>query len=341
MAASDVAATPGVQTGKVKWFNSTKGFGFITPDDGGEELFVHQTSIKAEGFRSLDENEVVEFTIETSEDGRTKAVNVTGPAGSYVKGAPRRDGYGGGGGRFGGGGFGGRGGGRFGGGRGGGRFGGGPGACYNCNMPGHLARDCPTPGMGGGAGGGAPRTCYTCNQPGHIALSYHDCQPGNGGRNGGTYLCPYGTTREEGERPSGTTRREGERPSGTTRGEGERPCGATRGEGERPSGATRGEGERTSGTTRGEGERPSCATRGEEERLNTFVVLFPRGLVWEGSTWFESTQKAPASPPSGRTPASTWFESTQKALACPPFGRTRTVALPRARPSRRVRPAPT
>ncbi|CAI5969220.1 unnamed protein product [Closterium sp. NIES-64] len=172
MAASDVAATPGVQTGKVKWFNSTKGFGFITPDDGGEELFVHQTSIKAEGFRSLDENEVVEFTIETSEDGRTKAVNVTGPAGSYVKGAPRRDGYGGGGGRFGGGGFGGRGGGRFGGGRGGGRFGGGPGACYNCNMPGHLARDCPTPGMGGGAGGGAPRTCYTCNQPGHIA---RDC----------------------------------------------------------------------------------------------------------------------------------------------------------------------
>ncbi|CAI5522914.1 unnamed protein product [Closterium sp. Naga37s-1] len=169
MAAPDVAATPGVQTGKVKWFNSTKGFGFITPDDGGEELFVHQTSIKAEGFRSLDENEVVEFTIETSEDGRTKAVNVTGPAGSYVKGAPRRDGYGGGGGRFGGGGFGGRGGGRFGGGRGGGRFGGGPGVCYNCNMPGHLARDCPTPGMGGGAGGGAPRTCYTCNQPGHIA----------------------------------------------------------------------------------------------------------------------------------------------------------------------------
>ncbi|CAI5517087.1 unnamed protein product [Closterium sp. Naga37s-1] len=169
MAAPDVAATPGVQTGKVKWFNSTKGFGFITPDDGGEELFVHQTSIKAEGFRSLDENEVVEFTIETSEDGRTKAVNVTGPAGSYVKGAPRRDGYGGGGGRFGGGGFGGRGGGRFGGGRGGGRFGGGPGVCYNCNMPGHLARDCPTPAVGGGAGGGAPRTCYTCNQPGHIA----------------------------------------------------------------------------------------------------------------------------------------------------------------------------
>ncbi|GJP50958.1 hypothetical protein CLOM_g10113 [Closterium sp. NIES-68] len=172
MAAPDVAATPGAQTGKVKWFNSTKGFGFITPDDGGEELFVHQTSIKAEGFRSLDEGEAVEFTIETSEDGRTKAVNVTGPGGSYVKGAPRRDGYGGGGGRFGGGGFGGRGGGRFGGGRGGGRFGGGPGVCYNCNMPGHIARDCPTPAMGGAPGGGAPRTCYTCNQPGHIA---RDC----------------------------------------------------------------------------------------------------------------------------------------------------------------------
>ncbi|GAQ80780.1 Cold shock domain-containing protein [Klebsormidium nitens] len=99
-----VAANGPKKTGKVKWFNSSKGFGFITPDDEGEDLFVHQTSIHAEGFRSLREAEPVEYTVETSDDGRTKALDVTGPGGVPVQGAPRRDGYGGGGSR---GGFGG------------------------------------------------------------------------------------------------------------------------------------------------------------------------------------------------------------------------------------------
>lgn len=104
--------------GTVKWFNVTKGFGFITPADGGEDLFVHQTAIISEGFRSLAEGEAVEFDVETSQDGRQKAVNVTGPNGAQPQGAPRQqyNDFGGGGGRGGFGGGRGRGGGGYGGG---------------------------------------------------------------------------------------------------------------------------------------------------------------------------------------------------------------------------------
>jgi len=80
--------------GKVNWFNVAKGFGFITRDDGEGDVFVHQSDLHAEGFRSLREGEAVEFSIETGEDGRNKAVGVTGPEGSVVQGAPRRVGYG-------------------------------------------------------------------------------------------------------------------------------------------------------------------------------------------------------------------------------------------------------
>lgn len=111
-------------TGSVKWFNVTKGYGFITPDAGGEDLFVHQSAIICDGFRSLREGEVVEFVVETSPDGRAKAVSVTGPGGQAPEGAPRRrfnnNGYGGGMGY-------GRGGGGYGGGYGGGGYGGGGG----------------------------------------------------------------------------------------------------------------------------------------------------------------------------------------------------------------------
>jgi cold shock protein len=48
-------------TGTVKWFNDAKGFGFITPDDGGKDLFAHHSEIQASGFKSLKEQQKVEF----------------------------------------------------------------------------------------------------------------------------------------------------------------------------------------------------------------------------------------------------------------------------------------
>ena len=62
--------------GKVKWFNDQKGYGFITPEDGSPDVFVHHTAIKEEGFRTLAENQTVEFEILQSEKG-PKAANVT------------------------------------------------------------------------------------------------------------------------------------------------------------------------------------------------------------------------------------------------------------------------
>jgi CspA family cold shock protein len=58
-----------VSTGKVKWFNSSKGYGFIEPDDGGNDLFVHHSEIKTNGFASLDEGQKVEFEIGEGKKG--------------------------------------------------------------------------------------------------------------------------------------------------------------------------------------------------------------------------------------------------------------------------------
>ena len=56
-------------TGTVKWFNASKGFGFINPDDGGDDLFVHHSEIKTQGYATLDEGQKVEFEVGQGKKG--------------------------------------------------------------------------------------------------------------------------------------------------------------------------------------------------------------------------------------------------------------------------------
>ena len=57
------------KTGTVKWFNNSKGYGFITPEEGGKDLFVHMSSIMMEGYKTLKEDQKVSYQMETSDRG--------------------------------------------------------------------------------------------------------------------------------------------------------------------------------------------------------------------------------------------------------------------------------
>ncbi len=65
--------------GKVKWFNETKGFGFITPEEGSEDVFVHYSSIQGDGFRTLTEGQSVSYEVERGPKGlQARAVTPSG-----------------------------------------------------------------------------------------------------------------------------------------------------------------------------------------------------------------------------------------------------------------------
>lgn len=138
-------------TGKVTRFVDFKGFGFIKPDDGGEDLFVHQSSIQSDSYRTLVAGQAVEFTVASGNNGKVQAIDVISIGDSTIK---KTDGRGGSGYR-----------------NGGDRRNNG-GGCFYCGEFSHRARDCEMKNNGGGERRNNYGGCYTCGNPNHRA---RDC----------------------------------------------------------------------------------------------------------------------------------------------------------------------
>jgi cold shock protein len=70
------AGRSGMPTGTVKWFNATKGYGFIAPDDGGKDVFVHISAVERAGLKGLNENQKIGFELLSGRDGKQSAGNL-------------------------------------------------------------------------------------------------------------------------------------------------------------------------------------------------------------------------------------------------------------------------
>lgn len=63
-------------TGKIKWYNSQKGYGFVAPDDGGKDVFVHVSAVERAGLRELSDDQAISYDLEDGRDGRQAATNL-------------------------------------------------------------------------------------------------------------------------------------------------------------------------------------------------------------------------------------------------------------------------